>query len=1112
LAGWITAFAALGISTALLGAGLWFARFAIAEFVLGAALSERGADADFEVVSLDWDSAALANLRVGAEPAPDAEIPLVEARWRWRGFSPRVHFVRLVRPRLHLSLDDAGRISAGSLDRLSSGAPSRRRPSLPAIELEILEGQVLLDAPLGALTANVDASGVIGRDFSLRGAIQRTSRPGERFSVQALEARLQGVSQNDTLVVHLDARAEELVWADVRVQDASMRAAGRVPLDLSRYAMETAWRAGLLQAGVLSARGLSATVNMEAAARDNSAAVANWTAEAEATARAAATGDSAMTNARLIASAGGDSARGEARWSVNAEQLSGFSVVSDRPRAAGALRFGLNGERTFTGDAQISLMQSRLSQAGQARLQTAFPALPGAPVGPAFAQAESALSRAARGFDVTIPLTMSRAGGIVSVQVEAPAEARAASGATLRLAPLRADTPALRMVWPGGALHGVVELSLAGGDAPSASLLLDVLDWSPGAPFEADGTLSLAQWRAGNSSIDAGEMAIGVTARHNQSGRIDLRGPVRISGPLGDGEVQDMTATLNIAALWDRGWRIVSNDTCIPITLDRVRAAGLAFANGRLSLCPASGALIAADAGGALSGGFRVEALALNGQLSGPDGQPAHLAARAVTGRFRGRAGDFGLDLTAEAPRLTIDMAEERTLAIAMSRITAGARIAASWSVEGAFERGTLTDPALPGVVSTIEGSWSAAPDSSAPIIQVGAGEALLTANRPASDAERPLFSPLRLLDVTAVMRDGKIDAHGLIVLEERARQLAGFEARHNVPAGEGAARVTAERIMFGTELQPYEITERARGLVENVRGPIAIDADISWTRQAVRSQGEVRIEGVSLATSTIPIVNDVRGTVVFDDLFALTTGPGQSISVGELNPGLAVQNGRVRFQLLTDQRVAIENAEFDFASGTLAMSPTTITLGADETRFELTLRDVDAASLLQTLNVPDLTATGRVEGSFPLLLTRRSAFIEGGVLRAQSDGGMLAYTGAAGADATGMAAIAFDALRSFRYDALSLTLDGDLNGEVVSSIEFSGRNSGRPVDLGPIAPVPGLGDVTVRGVPFDFNVRITAPFRRLAQTAAGIANPGALLDRARDQQEPVDQEPQAPR
>ena len=108
------------------------------------------------------------------------------------------------------------------------------------------------------------------------------------------------------------------------------------------------------------------------------------------------------------------------------------------------------------------------------------------------------------------------------------------------------------------------------------------------------------------------------------------------------------------------------------------------------------------------------------------------------------------------------------------------------------------------------------------------------------------------------------------------------------------------------------------------------------------------------------------------------------------------------------------------------------------------------------------------------------------------------------------MTRVAFDALRGFDYDALTLRLNGDISGDVLTEIEFSGKNSGAAVDLGPVAPAPGLGNVSVRGVPFDFNVRITAPFRRLAQTAASITDPGTLINRATGNDEEVDIEVEA--
>ena len=1102
IAGWSMALGALGISLLLLATGIWFVRFSIASFMLGAALSERGADADFQFINLDLNSAALANVRFGSAADPDATIPLVEARWRWNGLSPNVYFVRVVRPRLHLRMDRGGRVSAGSLEHLGGGAPGRRRPSIPAIELEILEGQAVIDAPFGALTATFQSSGTLGEDFSALGAIARTSRPGQDFALEAGAAELIVVSRDENVSFRLSANAGNVIWNGAQISAPALRLLGRVPLDLARYDVELSSRAATYRGGGFNAQTVTAALSFEGIAHDTALAPETWASEARGSAAQLRVGDSLLEQARFEGRVDGASSRGQGRWSLSGGRFDGLALISEQPTANGVFHFELTGNESFSGEARVVFAQARLNDAAQSDLRAAFPDIPDAPVGPTFAQAERALDAAADRFDLSIPIAMSAGEQGLRFQIAAPAEARASNGTRLSLSPLRQDAPALVLQWPGPSLSGAIAIELTGGGAPNASLLLDTVDWSPDAPFEADGTLTLANWRAENASIATDELGVGIAIQPQGGGRVDLRGPARITGPLGDGEVRDLVATLDLGVQWGNGWRVTPNSDCLPIRLGGIDAAGLSFANGNFSLCPLGGALIAADAARNMSGGFSIRGLGLNGRMSGPEGQPARLSASNVIGRFRGRTGDFTLAVEADSPRLAITMAEERTMSVALQRLTADARIADSWSVTGSFDAGTLTDPALPGSVSAIEGSWTAEPEDGKPIIRVNAGEALLTANRPASEDDRPLFNPLRIVEASALLRDGEINATGAILLDGRSRQLARFDARHDVGEGVGVAHVNADRIEFGPDLQPFEITEQARGMVEGVRGAISANAEITWTREDLLGTALVNLDGVSLSTATIPIVNDVRGQVRFSDLWTLTTPPGQQVTVGELNPGIAVTNGRVSFQLLTEERVAIERAEFDFASGTLAMQPTTITLGADETRFELTLRDVDAADLLRTLNVPDLTATGQLEGSFPLLLTRRSAFVQGGVIRAQGDGGVLSYTGAAGESATGVSRIAFDALRSFQYDQLSLTIDGDLNGDVVSSIEFSGHNSGRPVDLGPITPIPGLGRVTVRGVPFDFNVRVTAPFRRLAQTAATITDPGSLINQSREDEE----------
>lgn len=1102
LIGWTTALLALGVSTALVAAGVWLVRMPLAEFMIGQALSERGTEADLRVVNLNFERITISEFRIGAPDAPDVDVARIEAHWEWRGLTPRLQAVRVIEPKLRLRVDREGHVSAGALDRFEADAGPARRPSIPRLELEIVDGSAEIAAPFGALIATFESQGTIGEDFTAAARIANTTQSDANYALANGAADLVIVSRDASIAFRLNAALADLAWEDARVRDASLRALGRAPLDLSRVDVEGAWRVGALSAAAFASETLTGALSLHSAMRADALELAQWNMQAGVAADTLRVDDNALTQTRLDLAADGEGQSGAARWSIVADSLDAFGVISREPDVSGALRFDATEATTYAGEARLRLRQARLTNDAQRKIREAFPNLGGSPLGPTFASAEAALDRAADAFDLSAPLTITSEAGNPRFVVAAPIEARAASGLNARLAPLRQDAPALLLQWPGPTLAGAVELQLSGGGAPSATLLLDTVTWSGEAPLEADGTLTLANWRADDASIAAEELGITISAGRERGGSIELRGPVHITGPIGDGEVRELTPNLNITIAWGNGWRVLPRNGCLPTRLGGLDAAGLSFANGEFALCALDGALIAANEHGALSGGFTIRSLALNGRMAGEAAQPARISAAHVVGRFSGRTGDMTLAVTANTPRLTIDMAEDRALALVMASLTANAHIAESWRVEGQFAEGVLTDPALPGAISTIEGGWSAAPEDGRPVIRVSAGEALLTANAPPTPDDRPLFNPLRIADMNAVLANGEINAYGAIVLDANRQQLARFEAQHDVDQGVGVARINAERITFGPSLQPYDITEQARGMVEGVTGDAIVTASIDWTRDAIIGVGRAKLENVSLATATIPVVNNVNGEVYFDDLFALTTPPGQFLRVGLLNPGVAVRNGRVRFQLLPQQQVAIEQAEFDFAAGTLAMAPTTITLGSDETQFELTLRDVDATELISALNVPDLRATGRIEGSFPVRLTRVSAYVEGGVLRAAPGGGTIAYTGHAGDSATGASRLAFDALRSFRYDDLSLTLDGDLNGDVISSITFSGRNSGEPVDLGPVAPIPGLGSVTVRGVPFDFNVTVTAPFRRLAQTAASIADPGSLINRAEEQEE----------
>jgi translocation and assembly module TamB len=1094
IVGWGTALAALGLSTALLAGGIWLVRFPLGHFFLAGALSERGIDADFRFTQLDFSSATLEGVRFGDAADPDAAIERLEARWVWAGVAPQLSAIRLVSPEMRLRVDEAGIISAGALQRFET-SPGRQRPSLPEIDLAIEDGRARIEAPFGVLEATFNGAGLIGRDFSLTGAIAPTTQSAPGFAIADAAATLTLEARRDAVTLRADAGATRLLWAGAELRGASAEIAGRAPLDLGRFDVGAEWTLASLRAPGLALDDARGTLGGGAASVHDRLAPAAWTASARFTAVRLQAAGAALGHARGEIAADGEAEHGRGTWRLAGQSFAGIGIESRAPSAAGS--FSLDAERRAAeGDAHILLAQARLDQSAAQRLNGAFPALRGTPLEPSFAQARRALGTAGRSFALTAPLHWNASRDRGEINVAAPINVRAANGVRLDIAPLREDRSAAILQFPGATLNAALDVQISGGGAPRAVLLLDRLDWAPDAPLEADGALTIADWRAPGGAIAADELAISLALPVSGGGRIDLHGPARVSGPLGDGSVQDLRADLDLTAIWGEGWRVASNRGCLPTRFAHLETGGLRFRDGALSLCPQGGALIAADAGGRLSGGFVINAPRLNGAMR--TGEPAQLAAASIAARFSGAPDAVRLHLDARTPTLSVDLNPARRLVLALASASAQARLGESWRVDGVFERGALSDPALPGAVSAIAGAWSMVPDNGRALIQVKAGEALVTAQQPASDQEAPLFNPVRLVGVDAIMREGLIEANGAVVLAEERQPLATFTARHNVSAGAGGARIVAAGLVFDQRFQPYQITERLRGVIDNARGGVDINADLVWDAAGTRAAGFARLHGVSLATATIPVVENVNGVVAFDDLFALTTPPGQRLSVGLVNPGIAVRDGQVQFQLLANQRVAIERAAFAYAAGSLSVAPTIVQLGEDVTRFELVLENVDAADLIQSLNIPDLAATGRLEGSFPLVLSRQNALVQNGVLRALPGGGTISYVGNAGQNASGAARVAFDALRSFRYEDLEITLNGDLTDEVVSSIAFSGENAGEAVDLGPIAPIPGLGNVRVRGVPFDFNVRVTAPFRRLAQTAASITDPGVILNNGR--------------
>jgi translocation and assembly module TamB len=590
------------------------------------------------------------------------------------------------------------------------------------------------------------------------------------------------------------------------------------------------------------------------------------------------------------------------------------------------------------------------------------------------------------------------------------------------------------------------------------------LIWANG---QGQALLDPISWRAADAALETSALTVRVG-----NGQTQIDGRARLSGPLGDGRVENLDMPLRLA-LTSQDIRLV--DRCLPLSWAGLAVPPLRLAPARFTLCPGRGAPLYSFAG---NGRWQIERLALAGQIGDT---PAKINAA----RLDVALSNGALSVGAAAPSLTMILDRPITLR--------APRLALRWANgrgSSSVSEGELIDPALP---ASVTGLSAQAAISASGQVQLSAVSALVR-----DVAARPRFQPLRVAAGQALVANGTVTGTADLQLAAKAVRLGGVTLSHDLGSGAGQAQVSVRALTFSPDLELFELTELARGVAENATGSVEGDALVSWG-QALKASGSVELKGLSFATAALGPVDSISGRIAFDDLLALTTPPSQSLRIGRINPGIAIENGTLLFQLLPNAVLTIEGAQWPFSGGVLSMDPARIEPDAAQRQVTMRVRDVDVAVFLQQLDFKNLNATGRVEGSFPLQFDRSGTRIVGGKLRAQSGGGLIQYVGEAGQAVTGASKIAFDALKSFRYDSIEMDVDGDLAGELITSIRFSGINQVpvQPVTGGVASVVP----VQASGLPFKFNIGLRAPFRSLLGTAERITNPVHMIQQA----QPVD-------
>lgn len=576
---------------------------------------------------------------------------------------------------------------------------------------------------------------------------------------------------------------------------------------------------------------------------------------------------------------------------------------------------------------------------------------------------------------------------------------------------------------------------------------------------EQQADIQMRAWAVDNASIAVPAMR--VTRRAD--GAVSFAGRIAASGPIPAGQISSLN--LPVDGGWSPSGGLFVWRQCVPLSFARLQLAAFDLARGAARLCPDRARAVVRNAADGLHVGARTGPLELEGQVGS---SPARLEVSSLKISWPG-------GLSIQAPRVVIGEGSSATR-IASSTLVAGF----DGGPHGSFEGLEATIGEVPLALSEGAGDWRYA-------------DALEVRTRALTISDRALparFVPLYGPDMTLSLLGNDIAASGRMLTRRAGRAALDVMIEHDLGNGTGAAEFTVPDLLFDKQLQPDEVTPLALGVVANVDGVVSGVGKIDWSSEGVTSSvGSFSTTDMNLAAAFGP-VSGLTGNIDFVDLLNLETAPGQTVAMQEVNPGIPVNDGVLTYRLLPDLRMEIAAGRWPFAGGILVLESTRLSL-SDESARNLTFRieGMDSAILLQKLEFENLNATGVFDGRLPIIFDQDGGRIEGGRLDSREPGGTVAYVGELSYKNLGtIANFAFGALKSLRYRQMGIDLDGSLDGEIVTSVKFSGIEQGEGAESNFLTR-------KVAKLPLVFNINVRAPFYQLITSTRSLYDPGYIRD-----------------
>ncbi len=530
-------------------------------------------------------------------------------------------------------------------------------------------------------------------------------------------------------------------------------------------------------------------------------------------------------------------------------------------------------------------------------------------------------------------------------------------------------------------------------------------------------TLEMQEYSAGQDRVAIPQL----TLRSRPDGSYLFDGLVNASGAIPGGGVEELEVPVN-GTYSSRG-ELAIGAKCTAVRFDRLSYYELTLGGRSVTLCPQDGQPIFSYSDTARFAA-QSAALSLTGELA-----ETELVLDAEAARFA-YPGEFSLS------GVTATMGSEGNAVRLTSGEVAGA---IGDTISGSFSDATAKLDVVPLDIDQLAGDWRYEDE----VLVVDRAAFRLTERT--EDGVLARFEPLFARDGALALNGNDLTATA--TLRERAtdRMITSIDIGHNLASGTGQADLNIPGVVFDDALQPDQLTYLASGVIAEADGVISGEGRVDWTVDDLTSTGTFTTDDFDFAAAFGP-VSSVRGTMRFADLLAMTTERGQVLEVGSVNPGIEVLGGKVVYDLRDGQVLNVEDASWPFMGGRLILRPVTLDYGKPgSARYVFELVGLDAATFVTQMELTNLGASGTFDGTVPVVFDSiGNGRIEGGLLISRPPGGNVAYIGELTYEDLGtMGNYAFQSLRSLDYTQMSVGLNGDLAGEIITNFQFDGISQG---------------------------------------------------------------------